>query len=136
MMKTNKHRPFFKTVCANAVVMACSVATLVPAPAFAQGSKTQAPADASPRGRDQVVLNFVNADLDAVVKAVGQATGKNFVIDPRVKGTVNLVTEEPVSRAQALATLGSVLRMQGYAMVESNGFIKVVPEADAKLQGS
>src|SRR3546814_14055665 len=73
-------------------------------------------------------------DLEAVVRAVGQATGKNFVIDPRVKGTVNLVTEAPVSRAQALETLGSVLRMQGYAMVEANGFTKVVPEADAQLQ--
>ncbi len=95
-----------------------------------------APPDITPRNRDQVVLNFVNADLDSVVKAVGQATGKNFVIDPRVKGTVNLVTEQPVSRAQALETLGSVAACRATPMVESNGFTKVVPEADAKLQGS
>ncbi|TDF62118.1 type II secretion system secretin GspD [Cupriavidus sp. L7L] len=143
-MTTHATRPVFQTACARAVALLCGLSLLVPAPLWAQpgapGARTQgtppAPPDVTPANRDQVVLNFVNADLDSVIKAVGQATGKNFVIDPRVKGTVNLVTEQPVSRAQALQTLGSVLRMQGYAMVESNGFTKVVPEADAKLQGS
>jgi general secretion pathway protein D len=139
-MKTHATRPVFQTACARAVALLCGLSLLAPAPLWAQpGARTgnpPAPPDITPSNRDQVVLNFVNADLDSVIKAVGQATGKNFVIDPRVKGTVNLVTEQPVSRAQALQTLGSVLRMQGYAMVESNGFTKVVPEADAKLQGS
>ncbi|WP_432258557.1 type II secretion system secretin GspD [Cupriavidus sp. TMH.W2] len=139
-MKTHANRPVFQTACARAVALLCGLSLLAPAPLWAQpGARTgtpPAPPDVTPANRDQVVLNFVNADLESVIKAVGQATGKNFVIDPRVKGTVNLVTEQPVSRAQALQTLGSVLRMQGYAMVESNGFTKVVPEADAKLQGS
>jgi len=143
-MTTHATRPVFQTACARAVALLCGLSLLAPAPLWAQpgapGARTAAtppaPPDITPANRDQVVLNFVNADLDSVIKAVGQATGKNFVIDPRVKGTVNLVTEQPVSRAQALQTLGSVLRMQGYAMVESNGFTKVVPEADAKLQGS
>ncbi|GLC94069.1 type II secretion system protein GspD [Cupriavidus sp. TA19] len=143
-MTTHATRPVFQTACARAVALLCGLSLLAPAPLWAQpgapGARATgtppAPPDVTPASRDQVVLNFVNADLDSVIKAVGQATGKNFVIDPRVKGTVNLVTEQPVSRAQALQTLGSVLRMQGYAMVESNGFTKVVPEADAKLQGS
>ncbi|CAG9170284.1 type II secretion system secretin GspD [Cupriavidus pinatubonensis] len=136
-MKTEATRPFFQTASARAVALLCGLSLLAPTPLWAQQPASPGtPPDITPRNRDQVVLNFVNADLESVVKAVGQATGKNFVIDPRVKGTVNLVTEQPVSRAQALETLGSVLRMQGYAMVESNGFTKVVPEADAKLQGS
>ncbi|WER45816.1 type II secretion system secretin GspD [Cupriavidus sp. WKF15] len=136
-MKTEATRPFLQTASARAVALLCGLSLLAPTPLWAQQpAGPGAPPDITPRNRDQVVLNFVNADLESVVKAVGQATGKNFVIDPRVKGTVNLVTEQPVSRAQALETLGSVLRMQGYAMVESNGFTKVVPEADAKLQGS
>lgn len=137
MMTTQAHHHLVRTVCARATALLCTLSLLSPAMAWAQPQQqVPQPNDISPRNRDQVVLNFVNADLESVVKAVGQATGKNFVIDPRVKGTVNLVTEQPVSRAQALETLGSVLRMQGYAMVESNGFTKVVPEADAKLQGS
>lgn len=140
-MKTQALRPSLKTRCARATALLCGLFLLAPTPLWAQQPSQPAtqpgqPPDLTPRNRDQVVLNFVNADLESVVKAVGQATGKNFVIDPRVKGSVNLVTEQPVSRSQALETLGSVLRMQGYAMVESNGFTKVVPEADAKLQGS
>ncbi len=140
-MTTTDRRPILPTACARAVTALCALSLMAPAPLWAQAPGPASPAvpappDVTPRNRDQVVLNFVNADLEAVVRAVGQATGKNFVIDPRVKGTVNLVTEAPVSRAQALETLGSVLRMQGYAMVEANGFTKVVPEADAKLQGS
>ncbi len=121
-----------------AIVLACCAAMVAgsmpvyAAPPSATSAQSGNPGNAG----DEVSLNFVNADLESVVKAVGQATGKNFIVDPRVKGTVNLVTEKPVTRSQALESLGSILRMQGYAIVEGNGFTKVVPEADAKLQGS
>jgi general secretion pathway protein D len=89
-------------------------------------------------GEETVVLNFVNADIEAVVRAVGQFTGRTFVIDPRVKGTLTLVTERPVTRRQAFEELLSALRLQGFALVESTdpgGVARVLPEADAKLQG-
>jgi len=83
---------------------------------------------------DTVTLNFVNADIDAVVKAVGEITGRNFLVDPRVKGTVNIVSARPVPRALVYPTLLSALRMQGFAAVETEGVVKIVPEADAKTQ--
>ncbi|WP_277186750.1 type II secretion system secretin GspD [Caballeronia sp. BR00000012568055] len=83
----------------------------------------------------QVTLNFVNADIDQVAKAIGAATGKTIIVDPRVKGQLNLVSENPVPEEQALKTLQSSLRMQGFALVQDHGVLKVVPEADAKLQG-
>ncbi len=83
---------------------------------------------------DTVTLNFVNADIDAVVKAVGEITGRNFLVDPRVKGTVNIVSARPVPKALVYPTLLSALRMQGFAAVESDGVVKIVPEADAKTQ--
>jgi general secretion pathway protein D len=89
-------------------------------------------------GEDTVELNFVNADLDAVVRAVGQFTGRTFIIDPRVKGTLTLVTQHPVTRQQAFNELLSALRLQGFTMVESTepgGVARILPEADAKLQG-
>jgi general secretion pathway protein D len=61
-------------------------------------------------------------------------TGVNVVVDPRVKGTLTLVTEKPVSRGVAMNQFLAALRLQGYTMVESAGLYKVVPEADAKLQ--
>jgi general secretion pathway protein D len=84
---------------------------------------------------DAVTLNFVNADIDAVIRAIAEITGKNFVVDPRVKGTINIVSARPVSRALVYPTLLSALRLQGFAAVETDGIVKVVPEADAKQQG-
>ncbi|WP_296655337.1 type II secretion system secretin GspD [Paraburkholderia sp.] len=83
----------------------------------------------------EVTLNFVNADIDLVAKAIGAATGKTIIVDPRVKGQLNLVSENPVPEDQALKTLQAALRMQGFALVQDHGVLKVVPEADAKLQG-
>jgi general secretion pathway protein D len=93
------------------------------------------------RGQDAgdagtVTLNFVNADIDAVVKAVGEITGRNFLVDPRVRGTVNIVSARPVPKALVYPTLLSALRMQGFAAVESAGVVKIVPEAEAKTQGA
>ena len=79
-------------------------------------------------------LNFVGADIESVVKAIGHYTGTTFIIDPRVKGQVNLVSEKPLTKDQAFKLLTSTLRLQGYAVVYADGYYKVVPEADAKLQ--
>ncbi|WP_246487394.1 type II secretion system secretin GspD [Ferrigenium kumadai] len=82
---------------------------------------------------EKVSLNFVNADIEEVVKAVSQITGRNFLIDPRVKGTINIVSSTPVPASLAYDILLSALRLQGFASVESGGVTKVMPEADAKL---
>ena len=85
---------------------------------------------------DTVTLNFVNADIDAVVRAVAEMTGRNFVVDPRVKGVVNIVSARPVPRSAVYPTLLSALRLQGFAAIEGDDVTKIIPEADAKQQGS
>ncbi|CAB1370837.1 type II secretion system secretin GspD [Denitratisoma oestradiolicum] len=85
---------------------------------------------------DKVNLNFVNADIEPVVKAIAQAAGKTVVVDPRVKGSLNLSTPEPVERRLAFDILLSALRLQGIAAVESQGVVKLLPEADAKFHAS
>ena len=82
---------------------------------------------------EAVSLNFVNAEIDAVIKAIGKITGRNFLIDPRVRGNLNIVTNTPVPKSLTFDILLSALRLQGYTAVESAGVIKIVPEADAKL---
>jgi len=85
---------------------------------------------------EPVTLNFVNADIEAVVKAVAEMTGRNFVLDPRVKGVINIVSARPVPVSLVYPTLLSALRLQGFAAVEGNGVTKIVPEADAKQHAS
>lgn len=85
---------------------------------------------------EPVSLNFVNADIQSVVTAVGRITGQNFLIDPRVGGTLNIVTNTPVPREMTYPILLSALRLQGFTAIEDEGIIKIVPEADAKLHGA
>ncbi|CAB3787498.1 type II secretion system protein GspD [Paraburkholderia caffeinilytica] len=82
-----------------------------------------------------VTMNFANTDIAQVARAIGAATGKTIIVDPRVTGQLNLVSENPVSDEVAIKTLESALRMQGFTLLQDHGVIKIVPEADAKLQG-
>jgi general secretion pathway protein D len=82
---------------------------------------------------EPVSLNFSNADIEVVVGAIGKITGRNFLIDPRVKGKLNIVTNTPVAPDLTYPILLSALRMQGYTAIETDGLTKIVPESDAKL---
>ncbi|MDY0963475.1 type II secretion system secretin GspD [Massilia sp. CFBP9026] len=107
--------------------MLCCAATMIalPLPVLAQESANAA------------ALSFVNADIESVIKAIGHYTGMTFIIDPRVKGTLTLVSEKSLSKSEAFGLLTSTLRLQGFAVVTSgDGYAKVVPEAEAKLQSS
>ncbi len=87
------------------------------------------------RASEPITLNFVNADIDAVARTMAAITGRSIVVDPRVKGTINLSTDRPVSPAAAYNQFLATLRLAGFTVVDSGGLLKVVPEADAKLQG-
>ena len=86
--------------------------------------------------KENITLNFVNADIQSVVKTVGMITGKNFILDPRISGNFNIVSVNPISRDLVYPILLSALRLHGYAAIEEKGFVKIVPEADAKLNYS
>ena len=85
---------------------------------------------------DSVSLSFVNADIPSVVKTIGGHTGKTFIIDPRVTGTMNIISQAPVSKEIAYQILLSALRVHGYAAIEERGVVKIVPEGDAKTSGT
>src|SRR5690606_10638332 len=88
-----------------------------------------------PLGDQPVRLNFVEADLQAVLRALSRSTGQQFLADPRVKGQLTLVSEGEVPAHQAFDMLLGALRMQGFTIVDVAGISHVVPEADAKLLG-
>jgi len=80
-----------------------------------------------------ITLNFVNADIGSVIEAMSQMTGRTFVVDPRVKGTLKITSPRPVSPSVAYDTVLAALRMQGYAAVQVDGVVRIIPEADAKF---
>ncbi|HRL67179.1 MAG TPA: type II secretion system secretin GspD [Ottowia sp.] len=83
-----------------------------------------------------VTLDFANAEIDAVARTMATITGRNVVVDPRVKGTMTLTSTAPVSPAEAMRLFGAQLRTQGFALVDNRGMVLVVPEAEAKLQSA
>ena len=87
------------------------------------------------RSVEPITLNFAGAEIEAVARTMAAITGRSIVVDPRVKGTINLSTERPVPPQVAYNQFLATLRLSGYTVVESGGLLKVVPEADAKLQG-
>ncbi|MDO8988188.1 MAG: type II secretion system secretin GspD [Sideroxyarcus sp.] len=105
------------------ILLACSLALFIAIPCHAEKQAEE----------ELVSLNFVNADIQEVIRAISQISKKNFLVDPRVKGTINIVSATPVSPALGYDILLSALRLQGYAAVEAGGVTKIIPEADAKM---
>ena len=120
----------------NAAAMLCCALVAPAATALLPGVAHAAKAATGSGNDDAAALNFVGADIESVIKAVGHYTNITFVIDPRVKGTLTLVSEKSITKSQAFSLLTSALRLQGFAVVSGDGYAKVVPEADAKLQSS
>jgi general secretion pathway protein D len=93
-----------------------------------------APAKARNSREQQVTLNFVNAEIDAISRAMAAILERQIVVDPRVKGTMTLYSEQPLTRREAYLNYLAALRGLGYTVVDVSGLLKVVPEAEAKLQ--
>jgi general secretion pathway protein D len=79
-----------------------------------------------------ITLNWKDADIRIVVEAVSEATGKNFILDPRVTGKVNLLSAEPMSKGAFYEAFLSILQVHGYIAVESGNLIKILPDATAR----
>jgi general secretion pathway protein D len=90
--------------------------------------------DGAVKPGEPVTLNFAGAEIEAVARTLATLSGRNVVVDPRVKGTITLITERPVTPAAAWGQFLATLRLQGFTVVEAAGLYKVVPEADGKLQ--
>jgi len=77
-----------------------------------------------------VTLNFKDADIRAFIEFVAGFSGRNFLIDNRVKGKVTIISPSPVSESEAYAVFLSVLEVNGFAAVESGSVVKIVPRAE------
>jgi general secretion pathway protein D len=91
----------------------------------------QAP-EKTPMGPELAVLNLNNADIRVLINTVAKATGQNFIVDPRVKGKVTVVSAKPMDKDEIYEVFLAVLQVHGFAAVPADGIIKIVPDATAK----
>ncbi|SFM47162.1 general secretion pathway protein D [Ectothiorhodospira mobilis] len=91
-----------------------------------------APTAPAQEGGGRATLNFNDVDIQAVIHYVAEETGVNFIVDPRVRGKVTLVSGRPVGQDELYDIFLSVLRVHGFAAVETDGVVKLIPDALAK----
>ncbi len=79
-----------------------------------------------------ITLNLKDADINALIDTVSKNTGKNFIVDPKIKGKVTVISSRPMDREELYQVFLSILQVHGYAAVPSGKVIKIVPDAHAK----
>jgi len=81
---------------------------------------------------DTFTLNLKNADIHSLIQTVSRQSGKNFVVDPRVKARVTVISAKPLDADELYQTFLSVLQVHGYSAVPGKDLIKIVPDVNAK----
>ncbi|MFV1997431.1 MAG: type II secretion system secretin GspD [Acidiferrobacterales bacterium] len=116
------------------VVMTATM-SMAPGAETQPGKVTTPPVTANPptSNQNEVLFNFQAVDIQAVVKTVSKLTGRNFILDPRVKGKITIVSAQPVSRGAAYQIFLSALKAQGFTAVAGPGSVtKIVPVGEGK----
>ena len=121
----------FDSFCKAATALRVSVLFL--ALLCAQFFPSAAPAWAEPESG--LTLDFKDADIHALIKYISEATGRNFITDPTVKGKVTVYSPVKISPDEAFETFVSILRVQGYAVQKSGSAYKIVPLKEGLGQG-
>lgn len=83
---------------------------------------------------EPLTLNMQDADIGALIETVSYITGKNFIVDPRVTGNITIVSAVPTDPDELYDLFLSVLRVYGYAAIESGNVIKIIPDVNAKFE--
>lgn len=77
--------------------------------------------------REPLVMNFRGVEIRQIIESVGELTGRNFLIDPRVRGKATIIANEPIEEGALYDVLLSILRMHGFRAIESQGITRIVP---------
>ena len=84
---------------------------------------------------DEFSLNLKNVDIHTLIETVADATGKNFIVDPRVIGNISIITSTPMKASQVYEVFLSILKVHGFAAIDSGNVIKIVPNLSVKADG-
>ncbi len=91
---------------------------------------------ASTTAQSAVTLNLKDADINTLIATVSEVTGKNFIVDTRVKGKVTVISSSPMTADSVYQTFLAVLEVNGFAAIPSGSAIKIIPDTNARTDGS
>jgi len=81
----------------------------------------------------QIMPNYREADIRQVIEAVGEVTGRNFLVDPRVRANVTLLSFSPMSPEAFYQAFLATLQVHSFAAIDAGGVVKIVPDANARM---
>lgn len=81
---------------------------------------------------ESVTLNLKGADINALIGTVSEITGKNFIVDPRVKGKITIISSRPLDKKEVYEVFLSILEVHGFSAIQEGKVVKILPDADAK----
>ena len=110
-----------RQISARFLILAITALNAVPGHLPANTGKTQEDAD------DNFTLNLQNADIHTLIQTVSVRTGRNFIVDPRVRATINVTSSKPVDNDKLYDIFLSVLEVHGYTAVQAGQITKIVP---------
>ncbi|UOA10523.1 type II secretion system secretin GspD [Methylobacter sp. S3L5C] len=85
--------------------------------------------------KDEFSLNLNNVDIHALIETVADATGKNFIVDPRITGNISVVTSTPMKASQVYDVFLSILKVHGFSAIPNGNIVKIIPNITAKQDG-
>ena len=89
---------------------------------------------ALPAGADEITLNLRDTDLHNLIDLVAEETGTNFIVDPRVRGEITVVSSQPVSRDELESLFHEILEVHGFSAVPGEGGKRIIPDGQSKQQ--
>jgi general secretion pathway protein D len=90
------------------------------------------PAAAPAQTQGAITPNYKDADLGQIIEAVSAVTGKNFIVDPRVRAQVTMLSSTPMSPAAFYEAFLSILQVHGFVAVPAGDVVKIIPDANAR----
>jgi len=90
------------------------------------------PTPAGAQAQGSITPNYKDADLSQIIEAVSAVTGKNFIVDPRVKAQVTMLSSTPMTPNAFYEAFLSILQVHGFVAVPSGDTIKIIPDANAR----
>lgn len=124
---------FQKHLLTVALIVLCLL-SLAADPAYPKDTGKADPPQSETDDNRKVAIDFNGVDIHVFIKFFSELTGKNFVVDQKVKGTVTIISPSKITVAEAFKVFESVLEVHGYATVEAGEVVKVIPLPEARTR--
>ena len=116
------------------LLILCCILTIVPCSSMSAEKRTDSPETSAGTSQRFITIDFDNVDIRLFIKYISELTGKNFIIDKTVKGTVSIISPTRISEDEAYRVFESVLSVNGFTTIQAGTMVKIMPTVRARTE--